>query len=158
VKWTKAKDLMSTDVKTIDADWPVNRVAEFLVAHDISGAPVVRDGELVGVVSLTDLARHDGTSGEPAAASDAPPEFYRTETGEGFSRQDMEALQITEDDSVTAADLMTPEVYDVNEHTSVQQVAQVMLRGRIHRVFVTERGQIRGIITAHDMLRVVADL
>jgi signal-transduction protein with cAMP-binding, CBS, and nucleotidyltransferase domain len=49
-------------------------------------------------------------------------------------------------------------VYDVSQHTSVQQVAQVMLRGRIHRVFVTEQGEIRGVITAHDMLRVVADL
>jgi len=37
VKWNSAKDLMTTDIKTVGADWPVNRVAQFLVDHDISG-------------------------------------------------------------------------------------------------------------------------
>jgi CBS domain-containing protein len=157
VKWNKAKDLMSTEVKTVEADWPLDRVAEFLIGHDISGAPVVRDGELLGVISLTDLARYDGTSGEPVATEE-PPAFYRSESNYAYSREDMESLHVTSSDGTTAADVMTPEVYDVSEHTSVQQIAQVMLRGRIHRVFVTERDQIRGIITAHDMLRVVADL
>ena len=148
---------MSTDVKTVDADWPLNRVAEFLFEHDISGAPVVRDGELLGVISLTDLARHNGTPGE-TVASEEPPVFYRSESSYAYSREDLESFHTTPGDEATAEDVMTPEVYDVSEHTSVQQIAQVMLRGRIHRVFVTEGDQIRGIITAHDMLRVVADL
>jgi signal-transduction protein with cAMP-binding, CBS, and nucleotidyltransferase domain len=33
-----------------------------------------------------------------------------------------------------------------------------MLRGRIQRVFVTERGEIRGIITALDMLQIIREL
>jgi CBS domain-containing protein len=70
----------------------------------------------------------------------------------------MESFHTISSDGTTAEEVMTPEVYDVSEHTSVQQVAQVMMRGRIHRVFVTERGEIRGIITAHDMLQVVADM
>jgi len=157
VKWNKAKDLMSTDVKTVDADWPLNRVAEFLFEHDISGAPVVRDSELLGVISLTDLARHNSTPGETVASKE-PPVFYRSESSYAYSREDLESFHTTSGDETTAADAMTPEVYDVSEHTSIQQIAQVMLRSRIHRVFVTERDQIRGIITAHDMLRVVADL
>jgi CBS domain-containing protein len=52
---------------------------------------------------------------------------------------------------------MTPQVYDVNEHTSIQQVAQVMHRSGIHRVFVTTNGEVRGVITAMDMLQVVAE-
>jgi signal-transduction protein with cAMP-binding, CBS, and nucleotidyltransferase domain len=31
------------------------------------------------------------------------------------------------------------------------------VRGRIHRVFVTRSGSLRGIITALDMLRVIRD-
>jgi signal-transduction protein with cAMP-binding, CBS, and nucleotidyltransferase domain len=33
-----------------------------------------------------------------------------------------------------------------------------MHRGGIHRVFVTEDGEVRGIITALDMLKVVASI
>ena len=157
MKWTKAKDLMTTDVKTISADWPLNRVADFFVTHDISGAPVVdAEDEIVGVISLTDLARHTSMA-RRESTTDRPPVYYQSET-EGYAPEDMSALNIAQDDSTTAGDAMTPKVYNVNEHTSVQQVADVMLRGRIQRVFVTERGEIRGIITALDMLQIVREL
>jgi len=149
---------MNTDVKTVGTDWPLNRVADYLLNHEISGAPVIdEDDQLVGVVSLTDLARHNGAAGEPVH-QERPPVYYQTEDEYGYSQEDLDSLHTISSDDTTVEEVMTPEVYDVSEHTSVQQVAQVMLRGRIHRVFVTERGEIRGIITAHDMLQVVADL
>lgn len=157
MKWNSAKDLMTTDVKTVDAEWPVDRVAQFLIDHDISGAPVVKDDDLVGVISLTDLARHSSTAGEPATA-DRPASFYRSELEANYAQEDLENLQISEADETTAGHVMTPQVYDVNEHTSLQQVAQVMHRGGIHRVFVTTDGEVRGVITALDMLKVVASM
>jgi CBS domain-containing protein len=154
MKWNSAKDLMTTDVRTVDADWPVDRVAQFLIDHGISGAPVVQDDQLMGVISLTDIARHSSTAGEPA--SDRPASFYRSELEASYAEEDLENLQISEGGETTAEHVMTPQVYDVNEHTSIQQVAQVMHRGGIHRVFVTTDGEVRGVITALDMLKVVA--
>mgnify|MGYP006281704501 FL=1 len=154
MKWNSAKDLMTTDVRTVDADWPIDRVAQFLIDHGISGAPVVQDDQLMGVISLTDIARHSSTAGEPA--SDRPASFYRSELEASYAEEDLENLQISEGGETTAEHVMTPQVYDVNEHTSIQQVAQVMHRGGIHRVFVTTDGEVRGVITALDMLKVVA--
>ncbi len=156
MKWNSAKDLMTTDVKTVEADWPIDRVARFLIDHGISGAPVVDDNELVGVISLTDLARHNSSAGE--SASERPTAYYRHELEGQYSEADLDNLHLTEGDETTAEHVMTPQVYDVNEHTSIQQVAQVMHRGGIHRVFVTEDGEVRGIITALDMLKVVASI
>jgi CBS domain-containing protein len=156
MKWNSAKDLMTADVQTVDASWPIDRVAQFLTDHGISGAPVVKDDQLVGVISLTDIARHNGTAGEPA--SDRPASFYRSELETEYAEEDLENLQISEGGETTAEHVMTPQVYDVNEHTSVQQVAQVMHRGSIHRVFVTTNGEVRGVITALDMLEVVATM
>ncbi len=156
MKLNSAKDLMTTDVETVEADWPVHRVAEFLIDHDISGAPVVREGELVGVVSLTDVARHNSTAGQPA--SERPANFYRNELESTYAEEDLNNLRVSEGDDTTAEHVMTPQIYDVNEHTSVQQVAQVMERGGIRRVFVTEQGEVRGVITARDMVKVVASL
>lgn len=148
---------MTTDVKTIEADWPVDRVAQFLIDHKISGVPVVDGEELVGVISLTDLARHNGTSGNPVR--ERPLAYYRHELESQYSEGDLETLRVTEGpEDTTAQHVMTPQVYDVNPYTSVQQVAQVMYQGGIHRVFVTEDGEIQGIITALDMLKLVASL
>lgn len=156
MKYTSAKDLMTSDVKAVEADWPLDRVAEFLVEHDISGAPVVDGDTLVGVISLTDLARHDSVSGN-RTSSDRPAAYYRNELEHLYAEEEVDQLRVREGDGATARDVMTDEIYDVNEHTSVQQVAQVMHRGRIHRVFVTTEGDIRGVITALDMLKVVAE-
>lgn len=156
MKWSSAKDLMTKDVKTVEAEWPLDRVAQFLVDHNISGAPVVDQGQLVGVISLTDLARHNSSAGDPA--TERPTAYYRHELEAQYSDEDLNDLYITESDETTAEHVMTPQVYDVNEHTSIQQVAQVMHRGGIHRVFVTRNGEVQGIITALDMLKVVAAL
>lgn len=156
MKWNSAKDLMTPDVLTVEADWPVSRVAQFLTNHDISGAPVVDDGQFVGVISLTDLARQSSTAGE--AVSEEPSAYYRGELESQYAQEELDDLHIAEDSSTTAEDVMTPEVYDVNDHTSIQQVAQVMERGEIRRVFVTDQGEIRGVITALDMVKVVASL
>ena len=155
MKWNSAKDLMTTDVKTVETDWPVDRVAQFLIDHEISGAPVVNGGKLVGVISLTDLARHSSTSGEPA--TERPSAYYRHELEGQYAQKELDALRVTEGEETTAEHIMTPQVYDVNERTPLQQVANVMHRGGIHRVFVTEDDEIRGIITAMDMLKVVAE-
>ncbi|WP_103019695.1 CBS domain-containing protein [Salinibacter altiplanensis] len=156
MKWNSAKDLMTADVQTVDASWPIDRVAQFLTDHGISGAPVVKDDQLVGVVSLTDIARYNGTAGEPA--SDRPASFYRSELETEYAEEDLENLQISDGGETTVEHVMTPQVYDVSEHTSIQQVAQVMHRGGIHRVFVTTKGEVRGVITALDMLEVVAEM
>jgi CBS domain-containing protein len=155
MKWNSAKDLMTTNVKTVDADWPVDRVAEFLIDHEISGAPVVQDGQLVGVISLTDIARYSSTVGDPASRE--PASFYRSELEASYAEEDLENLRVSQGGDTTAEHVMTPQVYDVNEHTSIQQVAQVMHRSGIHRVFVTTNGEVRGVITAMDMLQVVAE-
>ncbi|MFP4228972.1 MAG: CBS domain-containing protein [Salinivenus sp.] len=157
MKYTSAKDLMTSDVKVVEADWPLDRVAGFLVEHDISGAPVVEeDNTLVGVISLTDLARHDSVSGD-RTSSERPAAYYRNELEHLYAEEEVDQLRVWEGNEATAREAMTDEIYDVSEHTSIQQVAQVMYRGRIHRVFVTANGDIQGVITARDMLRVIAE-
>lgn len=156
MKWNSAKDLMTTDVETVEADWPINRVAQFLTDRNISGAPVVDSEQLVGVISLTDIARYDGTAGDPVA-TEKPASFYRTEVEPNYAEEDLNALRVSQGNETTAEHVMTPQIYDVSKHTSVQQVAQVMYRSGIHRVFVTQGDQILGVITAQDMLKVVAE-
>ncbi len=59
---------------------------------------------------------------------------------------------------MTVRDIMTPTIFRVDENATVQQVAGTMIRGRIHRVFVTQEEKGVGIISAADMLRVIRDM
>ena len=49
------RHMMSTPVHTVAPEQPLNQVHDFFVAQGISGAPVVRDGELIGIISKRDI-------------------------------------------------------------------------------------------------------
>ncbi|HCG98801.1 MAG: hypothetical protein A2074_03175 [Candidatus Aquicultor primus] len=58
----KVKDVMSTDVVTIDAGATVEDAATMMVDKDINMLPVMAEGKLVGVVSKRDLVKSIGRS------------------------------------------------------------------------------------------------
>lgn len=156
VKWFYAKDVMTRDVLAAKADWPLNRLAEFLLEHGISGAPVIsEDGVLVGVVSLTDLVRFD-----ELPERDRPhevPAYYRGML-DRYAPEELSGFRVGDASNTLVRDIMTPSLFRVEEDTPVQEVAEMMIRGKIHRLFVTRNHKIVGIITAMDMLRIVRDL
>jgi CBS domain-containing protein len=53
----RVRDLMSTELATVAEDATVEEVAHILETRRIRRVPVVRDGQLVGVVSRADLLR-----------------------------------------------------------------------------------------------------
>ena len=57
---TTVSSIMQRDVLSVGDSWPLHQLASFLTDNQISGAPVTsEDGELIGVVSLTDIVRYD---------------------------------------------------------------------------------------------------
>jgi CBS domain-containing protein len=153
-----AKDLMTEEVLTIDADWPLDKVAEFLIENGISGAPVVSEnGLLIGVVSMTDLVRHE-TLPERNSDSGPTPQFYRAELEHEYDVDELGDFRIANADETTARDIMTPIVFRVSETASLKHVAETMIRGQIHRLFVTREGKVVGVISTLDLLKVIRDL
>lgn len=152
------RDVMQSEVLAVDGDWPIEKLTEFLVGNNISGAPVTAEtGELIGVVSLTDIVRHDNMPDTRAASHD-PHEYYLYSLEYKIGREEVSKFHIELESSVRVRDIMTPMIYSVGENTSIQEVADTMIKGRIHRVFVTSGEKLTGIVTALDMLQVVRDL
>jgi CBS domain-containing protein len=75
-----------------------------------------------------------------------------------MDRDELRELHVQYEVQVQVLDIMTPMIFSVREDTSVQEVADTMLKGRIHRVFVTRDGKLTGIVTALDMLQVIRDM
>jgi len=53
----RVKQVMVTELVTVAPDWTMRQVKELMRTKRISGAPVVRDGELAGMVSLEQVIR-----------------------------------------------------------------------------------------------------
>jgi CBS domain-containing protein len=151
-----ARDIMEPHVLTISEDWPIAHLAEFLTENSISGVPVVsEDGKLIGVVSLTDVVRHDSfPSREPAKTVGRG--YYQHALEKDYTDQDLSSFRFGTDDQSHVGDIMTPMIFSVEEDASVKDVAVTMVTGRIHRVLVTRDGELVGIISALDVLRLLA--
>lgn len=147
----KVGDLMTRSLLVARTDWRVSELAEFLVGNGISGAPVVDEYErVVGVVSVTDIARH------ASMAEDAPDirhHQYYTDTLDFTLDDDLYIEYDEEDDEVaTVRNIMTPSVFDIDVHATARQASIAMVKNRIHRVLVSDRGRVVGIVSALDIL------
>ena len=155
MKRLTAKDVMNKDVLSVGMDWSIEYLTDFLVENGISGAPVTsEDGKLVGVVSLTDIVRHSSLPGNTSQLN-SPYDYYRHGLEHHYATEDIRSLNIGTEALDTVRDIMTPMVFDVTEDMKVKQVADTMIRGRIHRVFVTRDEKLTGVITTVDMLKVI---
>ena len=126
-------------VRDIDTVWDV---AKAFAEHEISGAPVVNAaGELVGVVSQTDIVRHL----EEVAATFKNGFYSDAEDDRSRPRRP----------AVTAADLMSAQVIHAPQTMRASKLSRMMLDRRIHRVVITEGRKLRGIVTTMDVLKVL---
>ena len=149
---TTAEQIMCRNVITVPSDWSVERLARFLTDKSISGAPVVNNaGQLVGVVSLSDIVRQAGSDLMDLSKRDET--FYSEVIDEALSPEEQLAFHTLVDQSVLVNDIMTPMVFEVSPETPLFQVAEAMVKGRIHRVMVTEGQNLKGIISALDLLK-----
>jgi predicted transcriptional regulator len=153
-----AKDIMNREVLTVNTELSIQGLAEFLFHNSISGAPVIsQNGKLIGAVSVTDIIRHE-TLPEKSPQFNSRHDYYVHTAENRFSHQDLDALHFTAEAPVTVQDIMTPQILEVGEQDTVQQVAETMIKNRIHRVFVTREEKPIGIISTVDMMKVIRDM
>jgi predicted transcriptional regulator len=153
-KTPQVKDLMNPDIMTVADDMTTDELARYLIEREISGAPVVdSQGHLIGVVSITDIARNmaEPSDGESSRHSG----FYR-DTVADVSLEDLEQ-DYAEDRAITVRDVMTPVIHQLPVTASVAEAARMMVDQHIHRLVVTQGKEPVGIITSLDVLKMVAE-
>lgn len=134
------KDVMSPDPVCLHREISVPDAVQVLVGRSLQGAPVVdEDGDVIGVVSTTDLL----TALAPAFRTGEPLDVHAL-----HELKLMHVHALLERGLVTC-DLMSP----------IGDVCQLMVRERVHRVVVMrEDKKPLGLISAIDMVRAVACL
>lgn len=150
-----ARDIMNPRVISVPEDWPVQRLAEFLVEKAITGAPVVdSDGRLVGVVSLMDIARFESES-KRTIEEEKPHDYYLQSWEDTLSPEEIRIFRIQDPPDCSVRDIMTPMIFKVDANTPVAEIAGIMVHGRVHRLIVVNHNEMIGIITALDLVKLL---
>ncbi|HEY3998256.1 MAG TPA: CBS domain-containing protein [Candidatus Xenobia bacterium] len=144
-----AGDLAHWNVVTVSPDTLLSEVARALSRFKISGVPVRERGRIVGIVTLSDLAR--------AIASTPPMDTgdYYCEFWEERPHKDVEVPAAVA--SRRADQVMTRQVHIVEAREPLAAVIHTMQARHIHRVLVHDEGRI-GMLTYTDVAAVVPDL
>jgi CBS domain-containing protein len=125
-----AKDVMSSPVITLRPDVPANAAAALLVSHGFTGAPVVDPARrLIGIATEADLVRGRVLpDGWPAGAGPEP----------------------------TVGEVMTPAPIAMQPDADLADVVSLMLDQGIRLVPIVEDGDLVGVVSRRDVLRVIA--
>lgn len=143
----KARDVMTTAVVSVTPDMPVSQVAQVLLEHGISAAPVVDErGEPIGMISEGDLIARDDR------ARDARRDWWLTLLAEGEALHP-DFIASVKAPQGRARDVMASPVVTVGEETELREIARLLTAYRIKRVPVLRDGRIVGIVSRADCVR-----
>jgi CBS domain-containing protein len=126
-------DVMTVDPVMVEVDAPLEVAERLMREHRVSGLPVVAsDGDLVGVISQTDVIEDGGI---PLAI---------------LLRRKPSGLRVGE--------LMTSPAVTVDEAAPLAEAARRMRADRIHRlVVIDDDGRPIGMLSASDFVALYAD-
>ncbi len=148
-----AYEIMTPSIKAVPQSWTMDRLARFLTDNEITGSPVTDDnGDIIGIATLKDITEFRWN----ASRSGDQPRLTEEEQEEA-RRLRMVIFEEMGKVPVEVRDIMTPIVLSVDEDTPVRDIANIMMREHLHRIFVTRDSKITGIITTYDMLKLISD-
>ena len=140
-KWgnTKVEDVMTKKPFLVEEDESVGAVLSLFREHGISHVPVVRDGSLVGIISIKDIItgifqpRQRQTVGDIAG----------------------EKVPVL---SISAKGIMTKPVITVLPENSLKDAVEKMQKFNISSLVVISKGRPAGILTKRDLLEPLAEM
>ncbi len=154
----QAGQIMTVPVQTVYEGWSVKRLMRFLLEARISGAPVIAsDGELVGVVSISDIVRFENLGQQDKLAA-ARLDCYNEYVGYQLTEADLKSLLDHADENCTVNAIMTPAVISVNLTATLPEIASIMRERNIHRVFVQDKSRVVGVVSTSNILEVISRL
>ena len=148
-----AYEIMTPSIKAVPQSWTMDRLARFLTDNEITGSPVTDEtGEIVGIATLKDITEFRWNASRSESDARMTPEEEHE-----ARRLRMAIFEEMGKVPVEVRDILTPIVLSVDEQTPVRDIADIMMREHLHRIFITKDEKITGIVTTYDMLKLISD-
>jgi CBS domain-containing protein len=130
------EDVMTRDVVTLTPEQTLRDAINLLRREHIRHLPVVEGQKLLGIVTDRDVKR-------------ATPSVF---TGVGNDEYDTSLV------TITVAQLMTREPITVPGRSPLKKAVEIFINARVGALPVVDDGQLVGILTDIDVLRITHDL
>lgn len=141
------KDIMTTDVITVSENDTVEKCANLLITHDISGLPVLDDeGNVKGIITEGDLIHRASRIKGPAFLEILGGIIY-LENPNTFLDQVKKSM------GNFARNVMSENVITVGPDDEVEAAATLLVRKKIKRLPVlNDEGKLIGIVSRKDIM------
>ena len=125
----KAKDIMTTNLITVSKNDDINDVIEIFISNKISGAPVVENEKLIGIISEKDIMKV------------LTIESY-------FNLPDRGRVER----------FMSTNLTTVTSDMDIYSIADIFLANHYRRLPVVDNSKIKGLISRRNILSTILDL
>jgi len=140
-------DIMTTPVISVEPSASIREAAALMLAHRISGLPVVeRDGTLIGMLTEGDFLRR----------GELGTQRKRSWWLELLVSPGKMADEYVQTHGRRVEEVMSDDVVTTDMSASLDDVVEMMSRYRIKRLPVVEKGKVVGIVARSDLLRALA--
>ncbi|BAM01726.1 MULTISPECIES: CBS domain-containing protein [Caldilinea] len=132
---TEVQDWMRENPVTITPDATLAEAQELMTEHEVRRLPVVENGELVGIITYSDILRQIPPLREEEEADHATVLLSQRTVGE----------------------VMTYSPITINPSATIQEAAERMLEYQVSGLPVVRNNKVVGIITESDIFRLVVE-
>lgn len=144
----KVSEIMSHPVITVREDATLEEVARIMFDHRFGSVPVVNEqGTMVGLITESAFAAK--RKGVPFTTFEMPQVFGHWLGKSGVEQMYQKAREIL------ARDTMTRDVITVEEHATIEDVLELMLRYDVNRLPVVRDKVLVGIVARYDLLKLM---
>jgi len=156
------ESIMRTKVPVVAPDDTVGTVAAMLARSDVPGVLVVEDGELLGIITESDIVTRKAEVDVPETVSFFGGYFqagklrlpWNRETADDASDFDHEIRRVL---ATTARELMSSPVINIDHGATVLDLATIMIDHNVNPVpVVTGDNKIVGIVSRKDLVKLIA--
>ena len=124
-------EIMTEDVQTVEKNKNLGEVIDILKEYSVHHVPVVSNGKLVGLVSLSDVLEFNiNRLSQPGVTAELPPV-----------------------EESTVEEVMETQLITLSTSSSVLKAAEILSQGEIHSIPITDdSGNLAGIVTSSDLI------
>ena len=145
IRELRVADISHEEWPTLGPGETVEGVIKLFAESGISGAPVVEDGRIVGIVTEGDLIYRDAEIKAPGFL-DILGGLIPLGSWDEYRKEALKSAGVTVDE------VMSTEVVTIPPDASLVDAATIMAERRIKLLPVAEDGALRGVVTRMDIL------
>ncbi|MGC8812061.1 MAG: CBS domain-containing protein [Candidatus Aenigmatarchaeota archaeon] len=154
----KVRDFMSCNVICLSPEDSIFDAAKVFSEKNISGAPVVKDGKIVGIISISDIIRFISMKLQKADISQIPSlslllfDFIRSSKDYLVFKKEIGKIS-----RAKVKNAMSTKVICISPEASIIEAASLMEKNDVNRLPVVENEKLVGIIAREDLVKALIE-